>query len=272
MNDAGVMSAHPQAEADSAKAVARAGVELRELTDLADLDALADLFVAIWGAAEPLVSGDLMRAMSKAGSYIVGAYVEDRLVGGCIGFHEAPEARTLHSHIAGVVPGRIGRGVGYALKLHQRAWALRRGIVAIEWTYDPLIARNAYFNVAKLGALPVEYLSNFYGPMNDAINGADDSDRILIRWDLLSPGAIAACQGQPIPAPVLSAAGTRVAVPEDIEALRLSDPAEARAWRTRVRDGLMPLLAGGWRIVGFDRTDGYLLEPPTTEPTSGGTK
>jgi predicted GNAT superfamily acetyltransferase len=257
-----------QADADSAKAVALAGVELRELTDIAALNALADLFVHIWGADVPLVSGDLLRAMSKAGSYVVGAYVDGRLVGGCIGFHEAPEARALHSHVAGVLPGLIGRSVGFALKLHQRAWALHRGITAIEWTYDPLVARNAYFNIVKLGARPAEYLTNFYGPMNDTINGVDDSDRILIRWELLAPAAVAACQGARLPAAVASAAARRVAVPEDIEALRAADLAAARGWRTRVREQLAPLMGDGWTVTGFDRGEGYLLEPPH-HPTNG---
>lgn len=259
-----------QADADSAKAVALAGVELRELTDIPELNGLADLFVHIWGADVPLVSGDLLRAMSKAGSYVVGAYVDGRLVGGCVGFHEAPEARALHSHVAGVMPGLIGRSVGFALKLHQRAWALHRGIAAIEWTYDPLVARNAYFNIVKLGARPAEYLTNFYGPMNDTINGVDESDRILVRWDLLSPRAVAACQGARLPAAVPSASARRVAVPEDIEALRSSDIGTAREWRTRVRDQLAPLMADGWTVAGFDRAGGYLVEPPTENTTTTG--
>ncbi len=57
------------------------------------------------------------------------------------------------------------------MKLHQRAWAIARGIPVIEWTFDPLVARNAYFNIRKLGAMPVEYLPNFYGIMGDGING-----------------------------------------------------------------------------------------------------
>lgn len=227
-------------------------LELRELTDLSDLHALADLFTGIWGAQEPLVNGDLLRAMSKAGGYIVGAYVEGRLVGGCIGFHESPEARTLHSHIAGVVPDLLGRRIGLALKLHQREWALARGITAIEWTYDPLVARNAHFNIVKLGARPVEYLANFYGPMDDAINGVDESDRILVRWDLLDP-----------PRPEQASDRTRwVAVPHDIEAMRGKDPDAAARWRKELRDALAPPMERGWRIVGFDRDKGYLLAPP----------
>ena len=66
----------------------------------------------------------------------------------------------------------------------------------IAWTYDPLIRRNAYFNLAKLGARPVEYLPNFYGAMDDAINGGTETDRMLVRWELRSDLAVAACAGE----------------------------------------------------------------------------
>ncbi|NED67426.1 GNAT family N-acetyltransferase, partial [Streptomyces sp. SID10244] len=111
------------------------------------------------------VSVDMLRALSHAGNYVAGAYVGDRLAGGSVGFFAAPVGHTLHSHITGV--SRIGRGhnVGHALKMHQREWAVARGLQTITWTFDPLVARNAYFNVAKLGAVPVAYHRDFYGEL-----------------------------------------------------------------------------------------------------------
>ena len=105
----------------------------------------------IWGrsADNPPVPPELLRAFSKAGNYIAGAFAGDELVGATIAFHSTPERHALHSHIAGVAPGLVGRSVGYAMKLHQRGWALARGIDVIEWTFDPLVARNAYFNVRQ---------------------------------------------------------------------------------------------------------------------------
>ena len=70
----------------------------------------------------------------------------------------------------------------------------------IAWTYDPLIRRNAYFNLVKLGARPAEYLRNFYGAMDDAINGGTETDRMLVHWDLRSDLAVAACAGRWRPA------------------------------------------------------------------------
>ena len=77
----------------------------------------------------------------------------------------------------------------------------------IAWTYDPLIRRNAYFNLVKLGARPAEYLPNFYGLMDDAINGGTETDRMLVHWDLRSSVAAAAAAGRGQPAVVRRRAG-----------------------------------------------------------------
>lgn len=250
----------------AARWAAKAGVVIRELRDLHEAHAVIDLLVEIWGRPEnPLITVEFLRALTMAGNYVAGAYDGDRLVGVCIGFHAEPAARTLHSHIAGVAPGLAGRGVGTALKLHQRAWALARGIGTIEWTFDPLVGRNAYFNIVKLGALPVAYLPNFYGAMHDAINGGDDTDRLLVHWELLSPRVLAACAGAPYERPAGGPSSRRVAAPADIEALRARDAAAAVAWRRRLRGELEPLMASGGRVVDFDLTLGYLVELPLLE-------
>ena len=280
------------ADAAAARAAKAAGVAVRELASLDELDAMVGVFDQIWDpdGGNSSVRLDLLRAMTKAGNYASGAYdaANGALVGACMGFFGPPSRAELHSHIAGVVPAGLGRSVGFALKVHQRAWCLRRDVRLIAWTYDPLIRRNAYFNLVKLGARPVEYLRNFYGVMDDAINGGTETDRMLVHWDLRadvardasagrprpasfdaerSRGAVVALSagpdGLPVPGPPLSG-GPRsrrllVGVPADIEAMRLSDPAGAAAWRTALRDVLSPLVAGGARVTGFDRTGWYVV-------------
>lgn len=251
------------------RAAAAARITVRELDDIAELQRAEQVLAGIWGVPEnPPLGSELMRAMRKAEGYVVGAFdrVGDEMVGVCVGFHSVPSARAMHSHIAGVVPSMAGRHAGFALKLHQRAWCLERGITLMEWTYDPLVARNAYFNLSKLGARGAEYLPDFYGPMADGINDAEDaSDRILVHWRLDSPEVAAACDGRP--AEVADApGGSWVEIPGDIEALRISDPAQARAWRTKVREQLLSGLESG-RLAGFDRDKGYLLIGTT--PTEG---
>jgi predicted GNAT superfamily acetyltransferase len=269
------------AEHAAAVAATAAGVRLRDLAAPAELSAVRELYEQIWrrDTADPPLAAELLRAMVKAGNYVAGAYVGDRMVGACVGFFSPPARASLHSHIAGVADGMRGRSIGFALKTHQRAWALRYGATDVSWTFDPLVRRNAYFNFGKLAATAAEYLPNFYGQMGDSINGTDDSDRLLVSWQLAAPEVVAACGGRPAEpdptgavaglavgatgAPVvgrLDAARIRVAVPADIEQLRRTDPAAARAWRAALRDVLGGLLAGGARIAGFSRQGWYLVE------------
>jgi len=268
-------------------AAAGAAVRLAEVDNLAALSAVQELFDRIWRpASRPPIGLELLRALRKAGNYVGGAYDGERLVGACVGFFSAPADSALHSHIAGVAPGLTGRRVGYALKLHQRAWALSHVTSAIEWTFDPLVARNAYFNLVKLAGQPTEYLTNFYGGMHDGINGDDDTDRLLVHWELTAPAVTAACSGHwqltdaeslrrrgavvglardedggPRPGRIGRSAVTLLAVPPDIETLRLRDPGRARQWRLAIRETLAGLLAEGGRIRGFDRAGWYVVEP-----------
>jgi predicted GNAT superfamily acetyltransferase len=277
------------AAAAAAEAAARAGgVRVRELHELAELERLCSIYHGIWRtdpAVGPMVTTEWLRALEHAGNYVSGAFAGETLVGGCIGFFAAPVGRVLHSHVAGVAAGMRGRNVGFALKLHQRAWALRRGITEITWTFDPLVRRNAYFNLAKLGALPVAYLTNFYGSMADQINAGEESDRILVGWPLEADRVVRACDGEALQADVAAllaggaAAGLErdgagrprplpggaaaevvlVAVPPDVERLRLEDRGAAQAWRLALREVLGGLLDEGAAVTGFAREGWYVV-------------
>jgi predicted GNAT superfamily acetyltransferase len=271
----------PEATSAAVAAAAAADVVIRELHRPEELKAAQRLFEEIWRPAEgnpPPMTAELLRALAHAGSYVAGAFAGTRLVGASAGFFTAPPDPGLHSHITGVAPGGQHRGVGFALKVHQRAWALARGITVVAWTFDPLVARNAWFNLAKLGARPTAYLEDFYGPMTDAINAGMASDRLLVTWRLDDPAVAAACAGRPRqPPPVQAEAaltvgpdlqpvardpGTpavTVAVPPELEAL---DPGLRRAWRQAVREALGGRLAAGATVTGFLRhPDRYLVEP-----------
>lgn len=251
-----------QAARDARRAASAAGVNIRELTGIDEQAAAIRLLAEIWKRSpeNPPVPPELLRAMSKAGNYIGGAFAEDVLVGVAIAFHATPERHALHSHIAGIAAAHAGRSAGFALKQHQRAWALERGIDLIEWTFDPLVARNAYFNIMKLGAHAEEYLANFYGEIADGVNNDDETDRVLVSWRLRSDEAIACAAG--VSLPVSRTPGDiSVAIPADIEQVRREDRPAAQQWRRRVRDELTRLLDGGGNIVGFDRTEGYLVRP-----------
>lgn len=266
------------ARAAARVAAEAAGVRVAELGGLEDFKRVRRLLDGIWHSdpEEAPISVELMRALSHTGNYVVGAYRDDLLVGASVGFLAAPAGRVLHSHVTGTT---IGHGVGLALKLHQRAWALERGLTRVTWTFDPLVRRNAHFNLVKLGARPEEYLPSFYGVMADAINAGDESDRVLAVWRPADPGVIAAVRRAPrLPrVPAGAVAGLRdegglpvagpvdapvvlVAVPEDIEGLRRKDPEAAMAWRHAVREVLGGLLRRGATVTGFHRKSCYVVE------------
>lgn len=276
------------AAAESFEAARRGRVEVRILDRIDELRLAAALFSHVWDSAsadEPKVPLDLLRALSHAGGYVSGAWAGGDLVGASLGFARLGEGRlSLHSHITGVVPGSSGAGVGFALKLHQRLWALERDIEEVVWTFDPLVRRNGYFNVAKLGARIVDYYEDFYGPMPDGLNRRGESDRCLVRWVLLDRRVCSAIRGAaPRPGPakangvvtLLDQKGTlsrfrgdrhseclRVWVPDDIVAIRREDPEAATRWRMSVRETLGVAIRSGWS-VGVVRSDGwYELDPP----------
>ncbi|WP_344313172.1 GNAT family N-acetyltransferase [Fodinicola feengrottensis] len=252
-----------------------------ELTDPASYRALAALFQRIWQDPQLPVDPPMLRALSYAGNYVVGAYAGEEMIGAAVAFlggHGLGLDRHLHSHITGVITRHRAGGVGYLLKQHQRAWALERGLPRVCWTFDPLVRRNAYFNFHKLGAEPTTYLPDFYGPMDDGINAGQPSDRMYIDWDLASPPAVAAAAGA-VTAPDLAGAeillghdgeapgrarpvGTGrvlVAIPVDVERLRGNDPALAIRWRYAVREALMSCFAEGRRVVGVSREGWYVM-------------
>ena len=275
---------------DAAAAVAQAGgFRVREIDDPAEHREIERLFARIWNSSStPPMSGDIMRMLSYTGAYVAGAYADRRLLGAAVGFLtdglDGTATKHLHSHVAGVSPDSHGRQVGFALKLHQRAWALEHGFNRITWTFDPLVRRNAHFNLTKLGARVTRYLVDFYGDMHDGVNAGQGSDRLLVEWLLDTPQVAAAAQGRPVAsAGPADAAAMHVAlrcgagqvpeidescptapilacdIPPDIEAIRSVDPDLGLSWRNTLRSVLHSAMADGARVAGFDRRCGYLL-------------
>jgi predicted GNAT superfamily acetyltransferase len=253
-------------------------VTVRELAGSREMVAASTLWDAIWFRADSghEVDPALMVALSHAGGYLAAAFVGPTMVGAALGFWGVPTDGTLHSHITGVLPEHAGRGIGSAIKAHQRDWVLARGGTAITWTFDPLVSRNAHVNLNRLGARPESYLPDLYGDLDDDLNRGDPSDRLLVRWRLseaASPRSAAPAAPLLVDrdgTPELATAGAdtaratalTVAVPDDVTTLRRTDPAAASRWRTAVRDALLPRLDSGWSITGFDRATGYRLEAP----------
>ncbi|MCH7889426.1 MAG: 3-methyl-2-oxobutanoate hydroxymethyltransferase [Proteobacteria bacterium] len=174
------------------------------------------------------------------------------------------------------------RGIGAALKWHQRAWCLDRGLAEVRWTFDPLVRRNVVFNLVRLGAQVDRYLVDAYGPMSDDINRGLPTDRVVARWDLTSRRVEAAASGRTASPDVaaLHRAGAATAldvgadggpvvtptdaprqllhVPPDIEAVRAADATLATRWSEAIRATLGASLDAGARVTGATR-DGWLV-------------
>ena len=232
---------------------AEPGPVIRSLTTIGEMQEASALLQNVWGGDRDTMPAPLMRALAHSGNYVVGLFEGDRMVGASVAFFEAPARRAMHSHITGVHPDLQGHGIGRALKQHQREWALAQDVGHISWTFDPLVARNAHFNLRVLGARVTEYLPNQYGAMDDGINSGDESDRVMVSWALAAP---------PAPEPPAERVVAAVEVPHDIETLRREAPADASAWRVRVRDAFLGHLAEGLLVGGFDDARGYLFVRP----------
>lgn len=232
-------------------------LEIRTLETATDMSSIVTVFQQVWGSVTPIVGVELLTAIAHSGGYVAAAFESGNIIGASFGFlarHQPPgQAPTdaLHSHVTGILPGVQHSGVGRAMKNHQRAWAAERDIPWITWTFDPLVRRNAWFNIEVLDCHVVEYIVNFYGEMTDSINGNDESDRLVAAWPT-DPAT---------PSPAAPADDKRVEVgtPDDIVALRRTDPAAAAMWRQRVRSELGDRLAAGCTVAGFTRDGSYIV-------------
>jgi predicted GNAT superfamily acetyltransferase len=153
----------------------------RLLHEMDDLAAASALVFDLWHD-DSLAPVTLLRANSHFGNPVLGAYDNGELCGVAIGFLAAEPDVHLHSHVTCVLPSHQHAGVGFELKQAQRAWCAEHGIGSITWTFDPMLARNAYFNLHKLGAVARCVLPNFYGELHDDINRGERSDRLEVWW------------------------------------------------------------------------------------------
>lgn len=246
-------------------------LEVSTLRTGEQLEAAARLLWAVWEARTAaertqVISTSMLRTLAHTGNYVAGAFLGEQMIGCTVGFLEtgSGQVNSLHSHITGVHQPERNRGTGFALKRHQRQWALENGLDLVTWTFDPLVSRNAYFNLCKLGGTVTDYRPDFYGQMDDGANTGDRTDRLLVEWTLRAewveramdnddPGLRRHASVEP--------GAELIAVPEDIGLLRQTDPLQALNERFAVRDRFLSLFAEGYRVVGMTRTREYVLLP-----------
>lgn len=267
----------------------------RPLTSLADFAAVEEVQRAIW-SADGMVPRALIKVMAQNGGAVIGAFDGPTLIGFVLSFLGTDDqgdtrrpamANLKHcSHMLAVLPPYQSHGVAYQLKLLQRDFALQQGVRLVTWTFDPLVARNARFNVARLGAMCRTYIPDMYGPMNDALNAGLPSDRLLAEWwlnsprvreklsggraalnldsylsaeaCLLNPSQAAPDDGLPRPTERVSQPDglfALVEIPADFQALRAYDAQLALAWRAQTHPVFISALAAGYIVTDF------VLEP-----------
>lgn len=238
---------------------------IRPCQSLQELAACVTLQKQIWGYAEHEVYPlRLFVNLTKIGGHVLGAFTPKGQLVGFVGSMPAWRGREryYHSLSLGVLPAHENRGLGRALKFAQRRMALRAGVHRIEWTFDPLRAKNAFFNIERLGAIVRRYLADYYGHVESRLQLGLRSDRLAAEWWLKSPRVNRALKGQPPRMAKLKPAA-EVPIPSDLGSLVEADRAKARTAQRAVREQLQKYFARKLAITGF-ATDGqtarYLLD------------
>ena len=230
-------------------------IQVRKLDNLQDQDSARKIFDITWSLdAGTEITPNLLQAMVHSGSYLSGAFIENKIVGAAFAFPATNGGLHLHSHMTAVLPEYRDKGVGYALKIDQWNWAKEQKYSQLSWTFDPLVRRNAKLNIVKLGVDISAYHPNFYGDMPDALNAGDESDRLMVSWstDLDAPKARELITN-PESSDIL------IEIPEDIVEIRSKNQSESMKWRRQVREQFMAAFEKNGKVIGFSANNEYVV-------------
>ena len=196
----------------------------------------------------------------QAGGWTLGAFVDGTLVGFVHHLAAVRENEIFgYSHMMAVAAEYQNKGVGAQLKWAQRARALSEGRDFIKWTFEPVRARNAHFNLNRLGVVVRSYAVNFYGTdygknpegHGDALPGMD-SDRLFASWELNSPRVQALSERRELS---VGAPDDVIEISNDFASLLKSDPAAAKAEALRIREEFLRAFAAGLVCRAFERDE-----------------
>ncbi len=238
-------------------------IEIRQLQRLEEFGDVIRLQQAIWGFADiELLPLRFLVVVSKVGGHVFGAFDGPEMIAFCFAIPgvKAGGQSYLHSHMLGVLPEYHNRGIGRRLKLRQREEALGRGIHLIEWTFDPLELKNAFFNIERLGVIVRRYSENQYGVTASPLHGGLPTDRCIAEWWLDSPRVSAVLAGDSLSRQTAE----RIGYPADIARIRADHRDCARRIQQANAEKFREAFARGLAVTGFERTEEqgtYLLEP-----------
>lgn len=228
---------------------------IRACNDFSDYEKCMEMQRNIWSSHDIEITPPRVYIISNnAGGFLLGAFNDQQQL---IGFlHTFPgfdkDGRPFYySHMLAIIPELQNSGIGRELKLKQREYALNNKIDKIIWTFDPLRARNAHFNINKLGCIVPTYKINFYGSASFSIFDANiESDRVMTEWWVKSPRVIDVINNKQ---PSIDANAPFIEIPNDFTEIRERSLAEAQQWRLNVRKQFQDLLAQGWIVTNFSR-------------------
>ena len=166
----------------------KATFTIKLIEQIDEMHRVEDLQRQVWQEGETdIVPAHLMNSAVHNGGLLLGAYSDEELAGfvfGFSGFYTTPDGPRLkhYSSMLGVRPEFQDQGMGFALKRAQWQMVRHQGIDRITWTYDPLLSKNAWLNICRLGAVCSTYLRDFYGKMTDALNQGLPTDRFDVDW------------------------------------------------------------------------------------------
>jgi predicted GNAT superfamily acetyltransferase len=225
----------------------------------------------VWNYSDlDVAPSHLFVVAAESGGQVLGAFLGESLVGFTLAYAGEKHGKPyLHSHFAAVLPEYRDLGIGRQLKIAQRQQALDRGIDRIEWTFDPLQSKNAYFNICRLGAVCRNYLPNLYGTTSSPLHGGLPTDRLLAEWHLDSPRVREVLSGR-IPALQGSPETLQIA----LDPARLN-PSDVKTLQTNLRERFSDLFSRSYAVTWFERCPEralYLLEafsPPDYGSAAG---
>ena len=232
-------------------------VVVRHCHSIDEFEEMVDLEFNVWGFGErDVVPSQMYVVAVKTGGQVMGAFVGDRMVGFALAYPGIRDGKPyLHSHMAAVLPEFRDLGIGRSLKLAQRDDAIARGIGLIEWTFDPLQTRNAYFNICRLGVVCRRYLLDVYGSTSSPLHAGLPTDRLVAEWHVRSRRVESILAGDNyLPHGPLE----RVQIVADE-----SFPDSAALTQDAARSRFQELFAQGFEVTWFERQlngGSYLLE------------
>ncbi len=241
------------------------GILVRHCCGIDEFEACVRLEREVWRSADiDVVPIPLFVVASKSGGQVLVAFQDNHLVGFTMAIAGWRNRKPLlHSHMTAVSAAHRNLGIGRQLKLFQRADALARGISLIEWTFDPLITKNAYFNFMRLGAIARCYVPNAYGITTSPLHAALPTDRLVIEWHLNSQRVLRVLAGKRSTSRFDKKA-IRISIPADIETLRVSNPEKAAQIQEEIRARFTRSFAKNYAATAVTTTPSgmvYILEP-----------